>query len=123
MCDKAVRMEPSLFKFVPGCLKRQEMCNKAVKNEPDSLKFVPDHFKTQKMCDKTVKDNPYSLRFVPDWLITKQQLKIMGDHCNNIWFIKRYNGHKKRKAQKDLIKEEFNTYCLASITLVGLVCS
>ena len=99
------------------------MCNKAVKNELDSLKFVLDHFKTQKMCDKSVKDNSYSLQFVPDWLITKQQLKIMGDHCKNIWFIKRYNGHKKRKAQKALIKEEFNAYCLASITLVGLLCS
>ena len=30
----------------------------------------------------------------------------MGDHCNNIWFIKRYEGYQKRGAQKAKIKEE-----------------
>ena len=30
----------------------------------------------------------------------------MGGHCNNNWFIKRYDGYKKRKAQKAQIKEK-----------------
>ena len=107
MCDKAVRIKPCLLEFVPNRLKTQKMCKKAVKNKPDSLRFVPDHFKTQKMCDKVVRDgSPIFLEHDPDWLITKQQLKLMGEHCNNIWFIKRYEGYKKRKTQKAKIKDE-----------------
>ena len=30
----------------------------------------------------------------------------MGDHCNNIWFIKRYEGYKKLKTQNVKIKDE-----------------
>ena len=41
------------------------------------------------MFNKIVRDKaPIFLEHVPDWIITKQQLKIMGDHSNNIWFIK-----------------------------------
>ena len=43
----------------------------------------------------------------------------MGCHCNNIWFIKRYDGYKKRQAQEAKIK--VNAYCLASIKVLGLV--
>ena len=84
MCDEAARRESSTLRYVPDCLKTQEMCIEAVENEPGSLKFVLDYFKMQKMCDKVVRDgSPIFLEHVPDWLITKQQLKIMGDHCNN----------------------------------------
>ena len=71
-----------------------------------NLKFVPDIFKTQEICDKHMRGNLYSLQFVPHWLNTKEQLKIMGRDCNNIWFIKWYEGYKKRKTQKAKIKEE-----------------
>ena len=71
-----------------------------------NLKFVPDIFKMQEICDKHMRGNLYSLQFVPDWLNTKEQLKIMGGDCNNIWFIKWYEGYKKRKTQKAKIKEE-----------------
>ena len=51
------------------------------------------------MCEKVVKDgSPIFVEYVPDWLITKQQQKIMSNHCNNIWFIKQYRVYEKRKA-------------------------
>ena len=46
----------------------------------------------------------------------------MGDHYNNIWFIKPHEGYKKRKAQKKKNKRAL-THCLASLKMVGLVCS
>ena len=59
------------------------------------------------MCDKVVRDrSPIFMEHVPHWIITEQQLKIMGNHCNNIWFIKQYEGYKKRKARKTQIKKE-----------------
>ena len=73
------------------------MQNQAVEDELQTLEFVPD---------KHMRGNLYSLQFVPDWLNTKEQLKIMGGDCNNIWFIKWYEGYKKRKTQKAKIKEE-----------------
>ena len=59
------------------------------------------------MCDKVVSAGAsISLGHIPDWFTTKQQLKIMGDHCNNIWFNERYEGYQKRRAQKAKIKKE-----------------
>ena len=131
MCDKAVRTEPFLFHSILDCFKTQEMCNEIMRKNPAALyripdhlktqemcdevvevdpwllKYVPDHFKTQKMCDKVVRDGaPIFLEHPPNWFITKQQLKIMGDHCNNNWFNERYEGYQKRRAQKAKIKEE-----------------
>ena len=48
------------------------MCEKAVKDEPYVMKYVPDHFKTQKLCYKAVKNDPSFLQSVPDWFITKE---------------------------------------------------
>ena len=90
MCNEAVRNNPYTVEYVPDQYRTQEMCNEAVEVDPWLLKYVPDHFKIQKMRDKVVRDGaPISLDHVPDWFITKQRLKIMGDHCNNIWFIER----------------------------------
>ena len=83
------------------------MCEKAFEEEPWYLEYVCDRLKTQEMCNEAVSHNPFTLRFIPDWLITKQQPKtISGDHCNNIWFIKWYEGYQKRKAQKAQFKIE-----------------
>ena len=66
------------------------------------------------MCDKAVRDEYCSVWFVPDqfvldWFITRQQIKCLRDD-NDDWYdnklIERYNGYKKRKAQKAKIKEE-----------------
>ena len=91
----------------------QEKFNKEVRKKPRFLTFVPDIFKTQEMCDKTIKDDPSSLRFVPDWFVSQEQLKLWHDSDDWLirwWYnnrlIKRYDGYKKRKAQKAKIKEE-----------------
>ena len=39
---------------------------------------------------------PISLGDISDWFITKQQLNLMGDHCNNIWFNERYKAKNAR---------------------------
>ena len=49
------------------------------------------------------------MQFVPDWFVTEQQIKIWHDSDN--WhdddeLIEWYDGYKKRKAQKEKIKEE-----------------
>ena len=61
------------------------------------------------MCDKVVEDDSSSLQFVPDWFVTLEQIDIQ--HDDDYWYhddemIEWYEGHKKRKAQKALIKEE-----------------
>ena len=99
MRNQAVEDELQTLEFVPDNIKTKTMCT-------FNLKFVPDIFKTQEICNKHMRGNLYSLQFVPDWLNTKEQLKIMGGDCNNIWFIKWYEGYKKRKTQKAKIKEE-----------------
>ena len=70
------------------------------------------------MFNKIVRDKaPIFLEHVPDWIITKQQLKIMGDHSNNIWFIKsgmkviKNARHRKQKWKK-------NSYLLHGIPIV-----
>ena len=85
------------------------MCIKALEVDPWSLYDIPDHFKTQKICDKALKDDPSSLQFVPDWFVTQQQLNVWYD--DDYWYhddglIEWYEGYKKRKAQKEKIKEE-----------------
>ena len=108
MQNKAVEDELQTLELVPDNLKTKTMCERAIEEGTYNLKFVADHFKTQEICDKTVRGSLYSLQFVPDWLNTKEQLKVMGGHCNYIWFIKRYEGYKKRKTQKAKIKQELN---------------
>ena len=61
------------------------------------------------MCDKTVRDDPSSVQFVPDWFVTQEQMDVW--YGDDYWYhnddiIERYNGCKKRKAQKAKIKEE-----------------
>ena len=88
------------------------MCKRVVENESYSLKFVPDYFKTREMCDKAVEVDPYSLQYVPDWFVTKEGVYMWyddskycdGDDEDN--FFKRYDGYKRRKAQKASLKEQ-----------------
>ena len=131
--DETMRKEPYSFAFIPDCFKTQEMCNEVVRKEAYMIHFVPDHFwmqkmcneiirnmpedalyyisdclKTQKMCEKEVKDNPSSLHFVPDWFVTQEEIKMWHDddvYCNDDGIIEWYEGYKKRKAQKALIKK------------------
>ena len=65
------------------------------------------------MCDKAVELDPSFLRFVPDLFVSQEQLKLW--HDNDDWlirwwynnrFIKWYEGYKKRKDQKEKIKEK-----------------
>ena len=77
------------------------------------LRYVPDYFKTRKMCEGVFEKYPWTLKYVPDWLVTQQQVYIWNNyhcarHCTyyNNEMIKWYDGYKKRKAQKVLIKEE-----------------
>ena len=73
----------------------------------DTFHYIPDCLNTQELCKKAVTDHPSSLHFVPDWFVT-QQLKIWYDddvYCNDDGLIEWYEGYKKRKAQKTLIKK------------------
>ena len=70
------------------------------------LKYVLDSFKAQDMCDKAVARSIFLLKFVTDWFVTQQQVKLWHDYCDNDRLIEWYDGYKKRKAQKEKIKEE-----------------
>ena len=131
MCNKAVKTHSCILRFVPfhfwtnrminraiekymcpmimsDYLNTQEKCERVVENSPCTLRFVPGHFNTQEMCDRAVRDEPSSLQYVPDCFVTREQIQMWYDkseYCDN--FFKEYNGHKKRKAQKAKIKEEF----------------
>ena len=87
---------------------------------PYMLDNVPDHFKTQEMCEKAVELDHLSLIYAPDWFVTQQKIGPRDEYCNNE-IIKSHSGYQKRKAEKEQIKKRINAYCLASITLVGLV--
>ena len=61
------------------------------------------------MCDKAVRDDPSSLQFAPDWFVTQEQMDVW--YGDDYWYhnddiTERYNGYKKRKAQRAKIKEE-----------------
>ena len=84
------------------------------------LDNVSDHFKIQEMCEKAVELDHLSLIYAPDWFVTQQKIGPRDEYCNNE-IIKSHNGYQKRKAEKEQIKKRINAYCLASITLVGLV--
>ena len=62
------------------------------------------------MCDDAVLRRPSLLENVPDWFITQQQVKLWYDdyyHCDNeVETVERYEGYKKRKAQKAQIIED-----------------
>ena len=75
------------------------MCNKPVHENPWFLKYVPDQYKTED--NKAVDWRLYLLQHVPDWFVT-QQVKPW----HNDKLIEWYEDYKKRKAQKDSIKEE-----------------
>ena len=94
------------------------MCEKAVKDEPYVMKYVPDHFKTQQLCYKAVKNDPSFLQSVPDWFITKEWIdmwydddkdksfELYDDVLDKYDFFEWYEGYHKRKAQKAKIKDE-----------------
>ena len=79
------------------------------------------------MCDDAVWGDLFSLQFVPDWFITQDQIKLWhdyDDYCNDDYRLYEwYDGYKKRRAQKAKKKRRINEYCLASITVVELVCA
>ena len=101
MCEKAVEEVLYTLRDVPDHLKTQKMCEKAVEEDPYRLRDAPDHLKTQKMCDAVVMKDLLLLRYVPDCFFTQQQIKLRDDRL-----IGWYEGYKKWKAQKALIKEE-----------------
>ena len=85
------------------------MCNEAAETCPWTLEHVPDNLKMQEMCDETVCGGPWNMRYIPDWFVTQQQIKIWHDnayYCNDDSLIRWYEGHLKRKAQKEKLKEE-----------------
>ena len=136
MCEKTVKKNPSMLKYVPDYLKTEKMCERAVEedswslaNVPDHFKrkdmckgvhlhtwligHFPDHFKRQDMCNEAVELDPFFLRFVPDWFVSQEQLKLWHDGDDWLirwWYnnrlIKWYDRYEKRKAQKAKIKEE-----------------
>ena len=98
------------------------MCDIAVRIEPWLLRIIPDYFKLREMCDKVVARNPYMLEHIPHWFVTQQEIWPWDDDYHDE-FIKWYEGYQKRKAQKKKNRRRINAYCLASIKVVGLVCS
>ena len=110
MCERAVEEKSSYnLKFVPDNFITQKMCEKVVEKEPWALRFVPDHLTTQEMCDKLFWEDTFSLQYVPDWFVTQQQIKLQNDnayYCNNDKLTEWYDGYKKQKAQKALIKDK-----------------
>ena len=49
------------------------------------------------------------MEYVPDWFVAQQQIDVWyndNDYDDEDNFLKWYDGYKKRKAQKALIKEE-----------------
>ena len=106
MCSEVVRKESYMIHFVPDHFWMQKMCNEIIRNMPeDALYYIPDHLKTQKMCEKEVKDNSSSLHFVPDWFVTQEEIKMWHDDDVYAMIIEWYEGYKKCKAQKALIKK------------------
>ena len=85
------------------------MCKKAFEQDLGLLWPVPNQYKTQKMFDKAVKEDSCLLEYVPDWFVKQQHIDLWDD--NDDYFgddklIEWYEGHKKRKGQNALIKEE-----------------
>ena len=120
MCEKAVEKSPRGLNDVPDLFQTQEMWNEVICMRPYMLDNVPCHFKTQEMCEKAVELDDLSLIYAPDCFVTQQKIGPWDEYCNNE-IIKSHNGYQKRKAEKEQIKNRINAYCLASITLVGLV--
>ena len=89
------------------------------------LKKVDKVLKTRGMCIKAVEKYLWLLKYVPDYFVTHEQIKIWhdnDDYCNDDELIEWYKGYQKHRAHKAQIKKS-PTYCLASIKMVGLVCS
>ena len=78
------------------------------------------------MCEEAVRDYLLSLQHVTDRFVTQEQIDLWYDDkyiYNDHRMIEWYKCYKKRKAQKASIKKRVNAYCLASIKVMGLVCS
>ena len=108
MCKKAVEEDANMLKYVPEQYKTQEMSSKAG-NCPWLIGHVSDNFKTQETCTRDLEVCPWSLEYIPDWFVTCGGLNLWHDdtfYCNDDGLNKCYEDHKKRKPQKDLIKEE-----------------
>ena len=78
MCDKAIRENGEILKFVSNCYKNQEMCNEAIDNYPHALEFVPECYKTQ------MGTYPSTITFVPECLITQE---ISDKSVNRCYFV------------------------------------
>ena len=74
------------------------------------------------MCDEAVALHPCTLENVPDCFVREQEIGPWDDDYHDE-LIKWYKGYQKRKTQKAQVKKRINAYCLASIKVVGLVCS
>ena len=138
MCNKAVKKDSCILRFLPfhfwtngmtnrankkymcpmimsDYLNTQERCERVVENNPCTLRFVPGHFNTQYMCDRAVRDEPSSLQYVPGCFVTREQIQMRYDkseYCDN--FFKEHNGYKKTKGPKSRKKRRALTQYLVS---------
>ena len=54
MCERAVRKDPWLLKFIPDRYSAPVICEKAVDTRSWVLEFVADQYKTPGMCEGVV---------------------------------------------------------------------
>ena len=102
MCDKAVYVDPWSLRDIPDQCKMQEMCNEAFWEEPYTLECIPDQYITQGMYNEVVCGRPRLLKYIPDWFVTQEDIDLWyDDDRSDGW----YHDYKKRKAQKEKIKE------------------
>lgn len=70
LCDMAVSLRPSLFKYVPDCFKTPEICAKAVYAMEELIQYVPPALRSKKMCEYVCNKDIQLFKNVPDYLKT-----------------------------------------------------
>ena len=137
MCYEVMRAIPNAFHLIPNHCKNQWMCTKAIEENSCQLYYVPDHIKTQGLSKDAFEEEPTSLPHVPNWLVRQQQIKngmmmtmsiammmIMTSIAmmmKMIFYVVQWLS--KTQVTKSRNKRRVNALCLASIKMVGLVCS
>ena len=99
------------------------MYNEAVEKRSELLNQVLDQFVTQEMWPEVVQSAPEVFKHVLYQFVQLQEMCNKALQSDPEVVLRWYKGYEQRKAQKAKIKRRVNACCMASGSMVELVCT
>jgi Zinc finger, C3HC4 type (RING finger) len=88
-CNKAFKLNKTIFKDIPNRFKHPKMCKEAFKYDKQNLEYIPDNLITPKMYKRAFK--PQILEENLCKICYQRKVKIKNLPCEHLYCLKCYN--------------------------------